>query len=370
MANIDQHEIGKDWAYWLEDSSVQKSGGLIDPGYLDEFHRMACGWVRHFFLQAMSSIGDYHYHDQVENLSLFFIDSDARNALALERPEKKGVGIHLGLIRSIWALLYRGIGAGNLIEVWFEDAPPLEDEAMEGISVFSDRIWAAENTTNWSSDRIQAHHDIFSRAVDFVIHHEIAHHVRGHIPYLKAEYGMSEIEEKLSFSTVSDPKRDALRNLEYDADHTGLDMLMISLDRDLRMASWSEEQASREFFLQSLAIIALFQLLDEAHSPLSTHYALSHPAPVHRAMRLTHALSFTFATQFNWTDATREEEHDLAWLAAADIARQLKMPEGRWHGASTDGMDHAHFMKEEKEFIAFAEKLNALNASGENNGDF
>ncbi|MEM9395784.1 MAG: hypothetical protein AAGA38_18155 [Pseudomonadota bacterium] len=352
--------IEKDWGFWGNDEVVIRSGGLVDPGHLDEFHRMSCGWVRHFYLNAAAAIAREDFGDQIDNLSLFFIDSDERNALALERPDTKGVGIHLGLIRSIWSLLYRGIGGGHLIEVWFDDLAPIQGPVDETMAL-SDPIWRENEAEGWSADRLQAHHDLFMRAIDFIVYHELAHHVRGHISYLKSEFGMSEIDEALNFSSEPENKRDALRNLEYDADHSALDMMMMSLDRDIEFSTWTETQASREFFLLSLAIIILFQILDEAHSPMSSHYTLSHPAPVHRAMRLTSALSFTFARQFGWSDETREEEHDLAWVAASDVAALLKMPEGRWHGAGSEDMDHDQFVKEEAAFIEFAKVLNALN---------
>lgn len=357
----DEHE--KSWVYWSEDCVVQQAGGLIDPGYLDEFHRMSCGWVRYLYLNAVSSLKDEHYSDQITNLSLFFIDSHEKNALALERQEAKGIGVHLGLIRSLWAVFYRGLGTGCLLKEWFVEAAPL-DRNISDEEAISDPIWRADDTITWEPDRLRTHHDLFIRRVDFIVYHELAHHVRGHISYLRSEFGLTEIDEALNFTAEQGPKRDAFRNLEYDADHAALDMIILALNKDVKFSTWSKSRGEREFFLQSLAIIILFQVLDEAHSPMRNHYLLSHPAPVHRAMRITNALSFTFAREFSWSDQEREEEHDLAWLAAAEIADLFNMPEGRWHGDTIDDMDHDHFLKEEEKFISFAHMLNALNDEG------
>ena len=353
--------LEKEWHFWGADKVVCKSGGLVDPGYLDEFHRMACGLVRHLYLNAVSSIQLEAYADQITNLSLFFIESDERNALALERTNAKGIGIHLGLVRATWALLYLGIGTGRLVEVWFDSPPPLKSNVAYD-DVFADPIWNDGAAERWGQDRIGVHNELVRRVFDFVIYHELAHHTRGHISYLQAEFGMSELEESLNFSAEPGAKRDALRNLEFDADHAAMDMIIAAWDRRAPLTGWSAAKASKEFFIQSLAIIVLFQILDEAHSPMASHYAVSHPAPVHRAMRLTAALARTFARQFGWSDEAREEEHDLAWLAASDLASLLQMPEGRWRGSDTEDMDHARFAKEDAAFVEFARKLDAMNA--------
>lgn len=353
--------LERDWTYWEKDETVVKSGGLVDPGYLGEFHRMGCGLVRHLYLKAAGAIARQPYADQIEALSLFFIESSARNAVALEREAARGVGVHIGLIEAIWVLLYNAIGTGGLLPHWFNDDAPLRRPVTQAAAL-NDPIWREAAPTPWSGERIAVHFELTARILDLVVHHELAHHTRGHIAYLRAQFGLSHLDEAMHFSAEEGPMRDALRNLEYDADHAALDMLMASLDSERPLSTWTAEQASREYFIQALAIIVLFQLLDQAHTPMSRHYGLSHPAPVHRAMRMTAALARTFSRQFDWPESLREEEHDLAWLAAADLAGVMNMPEGRWRGRHTRDMDFDRFRREEEEFISFASELDARNA--------
>ncbi len=349
----------RDWPFWTEVRDVQRAGGLIDPGYLDEFHRMACGYVRHFFRSAISTHRKEYYADQFDGLSLFFINSPTPNAIALERQQKRGVGVHLGAVRHLWWLFYRGVSTGQFLEHWFKSKPLGADISLE--AAMADPIWREPGAGRLPADRAETMFDLFLRALDFLVYHELAHHARGHLPYVQEILGLDKLDEALNASVSEGADKKILRLIEFDADVEALDMLLVALDHEIPVTSWPSEKAGTEFFLHAVAILAIFQLFDLDHTPVSEQYRRSHPASVHRALRVTGALSRAIGRQVGWTEDVRIDQHDTAWYAASEVATLIGMPEGRWRGQHTKLMDLDRFAVEEESFIKFSKRLTDRN---------
>ena len=349
----------RDWPFWARDKIVQRHGGLIDPGYLDEFHRVTCGFVRRMFLQTMEVHSEDFFADQFERLTLFFIDNHSVNALALERENRRGIGVHLGTVRQLWWLFYRAVSSDIFLTQHFDSAPAKRETSLQ--SAMDDPIWREKGAGRLPADRAELMFDLFLRAIDFFLYHEFAHHARGHLPYLREVIGMTVIDETANMSVLAGDDNEVLRYIEFDADLDALDLLVTSLDRELPLGTWPDDEAGTEFYLHAVAMLGVFQLLDMDHAPINRQYHGSHPAPVHRAMRATGALSRAIGDQVGWTDKRRIEMHDKAWFAAADLASLAGMPPGRWHGDTTDLMDIDRLAKEEKAFFDFSAKLTEYN---------
>lgn len=353
-----EHNEEKAWPFWNRHPSVRRVGGIVDPGMLDEFHRMGCGWVRHFYRTALASHQGDEFADQFENITLFFMESSEVNAVAFERSGQRAVGVFTGTVRRLWWLFYTAANIEDIFDFWVESAPARQGKFSVDEAI-SDPVWpqATHDPMDWPQDRKEMLYDLFFRALDFLLYHELAHHARGHMEYVREVFGVSEIDEALNAASIADTAQETLRFIEFDADHFALDMILMAHEREHPLKALRSEQALGEYILQAVAIIGLFMLLDLRHTRISRQYMTSHPASVHRAMRLTSALAKTYQKGVGWTDDERLNAHDVAWWNASKIARALGLPEGRWHGDHTDDMDVERFRREEKRFLSFSRDL-------------
>lgn len=358
----DLEDIERNWSYWSKHRKVLNAGGLIDPGYLDEHHRIMCGWVTTLFYDALNEQSHQDYFDQFENLSLFFINNESANAFALETEEQRGVGINLGFLRKLWFLVFRGVAGDDFIPHWF-DSNPLMVHRPSDVEILQTPIWKQTDENPWPEDRLDTFYQIYLRALNFLIYHELAHHARGHIPYVRTELGMDSIDEAMNIKPHRGANSDTLRYIEFDADLTALDMILIGLANGNDTLNLDAKEAEKHNFIEAIAIILVFQLLDAKHHDIDVHYKTSHPAPVHRAMRLTSALVKTIGRDVGWSQEDQSEQHDLAWQEAAILAEKNSFPTGRWYGASTEGMASNFLAVEEQKFIEFAKKLNHYNVN-------
>ncbi len=354
-------EEERDWPFWERLARIERAGGLIDPGYLDEFHRMACGYARKSFREAINAHKDDYYADQFKGLSLFFIDNDVLNAVALENGNRRGIGLHLGTVRRLWWLFYWAMGSGRVINHWFESAPLSEQISLD--AAMADPVWQDHEAARLPADRAILMYEIFLRSLEFMVYHELAHHARGHLPLAARELGLEAIEEGLCVGVEETADNALLRLIEFDADVEALDMMLVALDRDIPLETWESKEAGTECFLRVMAIVGVFLLLDLDHAPISEQYRQSHPAAVHRALRLTSALARGFGDHVGWNEKERIQEHDSSWYEASAMAALLGLPEGRWYGKHTDLIDLERYKEEDRAFVAFSQKLTEENVA-------
>ena len=350
----------KDWPFWAKAAKILQRGGLIDPGYLDEFDRCGCGWVREHFRSAKRAHAEDDFSDRIQELSLFFIANDAVNAVALEHEDHQGIGVYLGTVRRLWLMYQNALDSGSFLESSFTQAAPCSS-AKSTASPTRFRLWDEEANHGWCKDRLDMFWDLFLRSLDFLVYHEIAHHTRGHIDLVRRHMGVSEVDELLSLSTSDGISGELFRQLEFDADHHGLDMMLTGYDRKFALRDWPEDHARAECFLFSLSLIGVFLVLDFEDKDVEAHYHTTHPAPVHRAMRLTGALSRTIGRFVGWSEDERIDHHDNAWGAGAELAELFGYGHNRWMGEGIERMDIARFEEEEQRFIAFSKSLDIIN---------
>ena len=353
----------RDWPYWASSPQILVAGGLIDPGYLDRFHRMSCGYARHYFRLALRAHSTDDFSDQFQNLSLMFVNSSRPNALAIEREGRRGIAVYLGILRRLWSLFQIALSSHEFLEGMI--SCELDGRLrVRGAPALDDSVNLLELADQWPEERAKVLYDLFARAVDFIVYHELAHHARRHLPFLRSSLGVDVIDEALSMHLTSSDAS-IFRFLEFDADHHALDMLITAADRERRFSLWTIEESETRCFQWTIAILSTFLLFDIDHIPIDDQYKTSHPAPVHRAMRMSAAISRTFAREFGWEEDRRVDWHDSAWWEVSVIAGLLGLPEGRWRGDRTDDMRWERFVEEERSFIAFSTELDALSDEDE-----
>lgn len=354
MAATDQAEREvQDWPFWQDQPTVRVAGGLLDPRTLDEWHRTACGYVRHAYRSVLTAHADSEFKDQFDHLSLVFVGSPQKNALALEEEGRRTIVVFIGMVRQLWSTIQTSLGTARFLHGMFDSEPP----ARKPDAGSRQQLHLGEG---WPEDRQAALHDLFQYAVEFLMCHELAHHARGHLPYLRKRRGVKLIDEALN-AQANRPGNAVMRNIEFDADFHAIDLLVEYLEKNAGLNTWSVERAATEHFLRLVAVICFFQMFDADHLPMDKQYQSTHPAIVHRAIRATSVLSKAIAGELNWAESRRIDEHDEVWLAAAQLARDIGMPTGRWHGAHTHRMGLARLDREERSFIRFSRRLDRYN---------
>lgn len=342
----------QDWRLWARRPEVKLRGGLVHPGKLGSFERRTCGLIRYLFREAGKAAEGADYSDRFEGLSLFFIDNAQINAVALEDGPRRGIGVNLGVARNVWALLRLAVEHSEFLAASFKTPAP--EASGDLFSIPED----------WPQERLDYLFELYLYAADFIVNHELAHHARGHLDLVREELGVATIDEGLSMGAAAGSKAGRLLQLiELDADHHGLDLILQgNAKKQLpdQGADWLIEDA----FKLMLTTILVFLAFDLEHRPIDDVYFGSHPSPIHRAMRLTAAVVATFHDAYGLDHDRLLDTHSDAWCEAADIARRMGMPKGRWWGEDEDIQAFQPRLDAlEEDFFAFSLELDERNLS-------
>lgn len=346
------------WRAWAREPIVRSMGGLIHPGALGLFERQTCGWFRYLFREIVRDATGRRYEDRFDNLSLFFLNRSTSNAIAMEAGGRRGVGVNIGLPRNIWALMRAAVGHSQFLNTSFKSSAPAPE-----FDPHAPDAWASlyeDPADHWPQDRYSYLFELFMYAAEFLICHELAHHARGHLDYLKKTIGASSIDEALSLHAAEDSQEGRLlQMLEFDADQHALDLVM------LRHTKGGIHKHDRDFveedvFKQTLATILTFMAFDLDHRPIERRYTRTHPAPVHRALRLSATILFTYEDFYALPGQQLNQTQNEAWGEAAVVAEILGMPSGRWWGpGDLAAFDKRHRQLSE-DYLAFAEELDRI----------
>jgi hypothetical protein len=131
-------------------------------------------------------------------------------------------------------------------------------------------------------------------AAEFVVSHELAYHARGHIDRLREAFGVVALDETLAMRAGKEGEGGKLlQMLEFDAEQHALELI---LWRQIKTGAerFSRDEAEEDAFKMMLSAILVFMAFDLEHHAIETRYGHSHPAPVHRAMRITSTIFFTY----------------------------------------------------------------------------
>lgn len=316
--------------------------------------RRACGAVRQVYRMALDAVRGEPWEDRFASLSLVFVRDDQINGLALAAEARRAIAIHLGTPRRVWALMRYALGGTTLLADSFTS--PLPEAVAPGPLAAADWVDLYDDPeAAWPSDRYAFLYQLFMYAIDFIVHHELAHHARDHLVLV----GDAQIDEGLAMAAAQGGGDDRLRQLiELDADVQALDlMLHADVKRGLRARSGAERL--EHAYLLMLSAILVFMAYDLEHRPAPVTYLGSHPAPIHRAMAYTRTVAITFAEEFGLSATDLQEEFEDAWAQAADVAEALGLPRGRWWG-SDDLEDFAPRLDVlMKDLVAFTDALDA-----------
>ena len=351
------------WPIWRRHAAVVALGGLVHPGTLPLLDRETLGCVRSLFRSAGIAAAGTDWEDRLEGLSLVFVDAESANALAIEDPPRRAIIVQTGLVRRLWAMARLATGASRLLEDSFACSAP--DESLGAFAQPQvQRALFADPGASWPADREGYLFELFMYAAEFVVSHELAHHARGHIDLLSEELGVRQINEGLSVARPFGDAGGCLEQLlELDADTQAIDLILhADLGRGLR--TWLPDRKIEHAFKLMLSAILVFMVFDIDHLPIPAPWEGSHPAPVLRAMWVTHTVATSFEHNGLLDTQALQVELEDAWAQAAEVAKAMGLPEGRWWGMGDLMAFKPQLDALSEEAVAFGLALDKRNLAG------
>jgi hypothetical protein len=351
----------EDWPFWAAHKGIVERGGLVDPLKLAPSDQGLCVLSVHLFRAALAACAKTNFSERFDNCTIFFVNNRALNALALESQGRRAVAVYMGALRKLWAAVRYALTLPDFVVDWFPAAPPTN---LGRAALDAPAELLGYPKEGWDPERIDFLEELFLRMLDFVLHHELAHHARGHIDVVRTRLGVDVIDEALDFSSSASDE-ELRRYVEMDADDHALDIIVTCLDDEAPMAKLTLGQAHAELFRQMTAAIFVTCLFDAEHGPIERQMQTTHPPPVHRATRAVDLLYDAFGGRCHLDRQTLVDTRDEAWAAVGRFAMAIGNPVGRWHG---DGFrDHSQALMEKsmKGYEQFTKDLDIANVQEE-----
>lgn len=293
----------------------------------------------------------------------FVISNDEnRDAFAFQNENRKTVSIDIGLLRLFWE---RAAVAVNLPSVFSEFMPAKNNNIPDWLSDDCDTVPAM---ASWqvAEDRKDYCIDIFQHMLEYLVLHELAHHMRGHLELIRSDQtyaALGEISARRSSETNKTAKSDFnIQDLELDADAHALDLTVTALKAKFpdNRHDWNFDTISETLFLLMFSQILVSQAFDDidqtqGHRPLDLH-----PAPQYRSINFTNLAVHTFHSLAGGEWEKYRELHDAAWTEAGHVAKFLGFPSGRWFGGDKWALVTDQYQAVEQRYFKATQMVDAF----------
>jgi len=245
----------------------------------------------------MAGIGGRRGSTKIDEITFGFIDNDGVNAVADVMNRREYIGMFKGFPLSLLDTFYRLLAhPGVLPKLGCSGAEIQNEQHREGVGrnfgqlIESRRLsGAAVNTIAPRDLSRQVFAQLAARvASDFILMHEFAHIIHGHLSYLDRQFGSSRLPEVQPAPSSSGARYQLTRQtLEMDADRMAVAATLncaIQLPRskscpDVVKRLLSNDQSAA--FLWSFAVAGLFYVwglekvdVDKLHPPFVTRFQM------------------------------------------------------------------------------------------------
>ena len=299
----------------------------------------------------------------------FVISQDEnRDAFAFQLGEEKTISIDIGLLRLFWE---RAAIAVNLPSVFSEYMPTDNQEIPAWLDANCGTV-PAMNSWQVSEDRKDYCIEIFQHMLEYLVLHELAHHMRGHLELILPNQSYAAFGElSARRPTVAPPalKSDFnVQDLELDADAHALDLTITALKSKFPEGEhvWSYDAVSETLFLLMFSQILVAQAFDDIGAATVEQPLHKHPAPIYRSVNFTNLALHTFYNLAGGDWNAYKTLHDAAWSEAGHVAEFLGFPSGRWFGGESWVIVTEDYQKIEQRYFKSTEKVDAfIDADGD-----
>ncbi|RYG90041.1 hypothetical protein EU803_15615 [Loktanella sp. IMCC34160] len=346
---------------WSKDIVVQDCGGLLAENSDWEGDAGLLYMVNHVFDTNKALLNRTRPELRVDDIAFLVTAGTGRRAIAYARDGARAIIVEVGLIRALWT---RAASIAHLPGVLANAFPIAED---------IDQSWMAESCdsvpgmSDWdcSGDRAEYCVDLFLHMLEYVVVHEIAHHVRGHLKLVNAETGLHLIDETEARTSktpeVSAAEGFLVQDLEFDADAYGLELSLAAMDEKHPFAmQWDQASATEWQFQLIFAQLMVAQVIDDARKADGAYSADGHPAPLHRAINYGNLVSRSLQDLVGGPLQAYVDMHAVAWSEAGYVAKGLSYPKGRWHDDHGKEMATGDYQLLEERYFASSRRIDGL----------
>lgn len=346
--------------FWSSDPLVKSLGGLHynHPNFEDD--RSLIDKLEHVFNLNVDLIDQAHPDLEMTGVDLIVTSGLEHRAVAYAPKGRRAILVEIGLLRAFWTRVATLAHTPQVLSVAFPlklDSKPLW---------MSQDVESVPGTDDWpiTQERLDYCFDIFFYMLEYLVLHELAHHMRGHFDLEINKSRITKIDEssigQRSGKTELGDNTFLLQDLEFDADAHGLDLSISSMAVKFPIDTWEVENIVEWQFKLILAQLIVSQILDAEDKETSDYPPDRHPAPVYRAINYSNLLSRTLHRMMGGDWAPFRDMHDTAWSEAAMFARELGLAKGRWHNDEGVPFNTGDFLELEQRFFTASERLDRM----------
>lgn len=330
--------------YWARDPVVAVYGGLDSTKDLSELEQVNWEIVNDLMTGAIADINKSPLKSELVDLQFHLVDSPDINAFVRVDHGQKLIGLCKGILCQLWNTLVTLIAHPSVLSDYFNDGLVIyesgwrNDLKIQLTSLKKRQRQPAYIPSYITSDRLELATLVYCCMVDYIVHHELAHLVRGHPDYVNLKYGLLAVEE-LPRNNARKNVRDVLNLLEIDADIHGVDLLVQHDPEFADLKKMDGIHHRNHLFIYIFPHLLLGQLFDIQNTPIAKQLRQGHPPPVYRSIIYSDALSATFQSVVGMSQSDAADEHNKAWYEASVCAKLLAFPAGRWTGPHMNDVD-------------------------------
>lgn len=337
---------------WNTDPLIQKLGGLLTPETTDHATNRLAGLAAHVFAVERDLLHQRDTDLGIDRIELLFVRTASACACAYHDIPGPVVVLSVGLLHRLFCHLALGAHLPTVL--------PLQDSDTIGNPFPPHAGFRPDLWDHWvmSADRVDEFYNIFTQMLAFVIDHELAHHIRGHLEIMKMQTGLSLISDDAE-ARERERTDFLLQDIEFDADAMALNNMLLSMDQKHPFDTWTPDEALEFGFQIAFAQLLVAQALDNNAAP-TKRPGDRHPAPILRAINFTNLVfrSLHDLVPGDWEPF--RDMHDTAWGEASALAEWVGLPDGRWHGALIPESTFAYFLTVEARYFAAHYRINQM----------
>ncbi|MEP4627150.1 MAG: hypothetical protein ABJR46_16535 [Tateyamaria sp.] len=343
---------------WSKNIVVQDCGGLLtdnsdwagDAGLLH--------MVEHVFDTNVDLLRRIRPELGTDDIDLLVTAGIGRRAIAYDHDGARAVILEVGLIRALWT---RAASIAHLPPV-LSNAFPINNDVDQAWMASTCDVVPGMSDWDCSEDRAEYCFDLFLHMLEYVVVHEIAHHVRGHLALVNTSTGLhliDELEARNELPSSVTSKDDFLiQDLEFDADAQGLELSMAAMDEKHPFETDWDSKSAREWQFQLIfSQLMVAQVIDVAAKRDADYTPDGHPAPIHRAINYANLVSKSLHHLVGGPWDAYVNMHSVAWSEAGYVAKALAYPKGRWHDDHGKKMKTGDYHILEQRYFASSRRL-------------
>lgn len=205
-----------------------------------------------------------------------------------------------------------------------------EETVRQGFGISLRRHDAAELRKPRCPIRLEAANRMFESALLFLLHHEIAHIIRGHADYARRN-GFAPLGDHPRNQQAAFPHQQVLEN---DADAVGIDFLIrIRAKELLRYNEPKRDDRLRDFFT---ALAILFAVMDQDDPGPVDRVDGPYAPPLHRFFATLDFAAGSLRSEFGISPDVIRPIAKEAVLETQKVAASLGVPANRWRNPTAD----------------------------------